>query len=123
MQAIIRGAYRFEPKEYWTNVSDVAKDFVARCLTVDPAQRLTAEQALAHPWLAQVGGKIPTDDRESVDVRPCPSKHTLKLPSAPADVHSPPPTPCSSCPTSRRTSRASARVRPLSPSILPLGAC
>lgn len=68
MQAIIRGAYRFEPKEYWSNVSDVAKDFVSRCLTVDPAQRITAEQALAHPWLSQEAKK--SSAAAEVDVRP-----------------------------------------------------
>jgi serine/threonine protein kinase len=67
MQAIIRGAYRFEPKEYWANVSDVAKDFVSRCLTVDPAQRITAEQALAHPWLSQEAKK--SSAAAEVDVR------------------------------------------------------
>lgn len=52
MQAIIAGDYKFEPEEYWENVSQTAKDFVAACLTVDPTQRPTAADALKHPWLA-----------------------------------------------------------------------
>lgn len=39
-------------EEYWANVSPMAKDFVSYCLTVDPNDRPTAEQALAHGWLA-----------------------------------------------------------------------
>jgi serine/threonine protein kinase len=36
-------------------VSDDAKGFINKLLTVDPAQRLTARQALQHPWLAGAG--------------------------------------------------------------------
>jgi len=53
MQAIMTGDYSFEPPEYWEDVSDKAKDFIKGCLTVDPAKRLTAKQALAHPWLSK----------------------------------------------------------------------
>ncbi|KAI0260006.1 Pkinase-domain-containing protein [Gloeopeniophorella convolvens] len=52
MEAIIAGDYKFEPAEYWENVSDTAKAFVTACLTVDPAQRPTAAEMLKHGWLA-----------------------------------------------------------------------
>jgi len=52
MEAIIAGDYAFEPVEYWSNVSDTARSFVTECLTIDPANRPTAEEALAHKWLA-----------------------------------------------------------------------
>lgn len=52
MEAIIAGDYKFEPEEYWENVSETAKDFVRTCLTIDPAKRPTAEEALNHKWLA-----------------------------------------------------------------------
>ena len=55
--SIIKGEYKFEPKEYWDAVSDVAKDFVKRCLTVDPSSRITAKEALKHPWLEGVADK------------------------------------------------------------------
>jgi serine/threonine protein kinase len=48
MEAMIAGDYKFEPEEYWQNVSPTAKDFVRVCLTVDPAKRPTAETALQH---------------------------------------------------------------------------
>ncbi|KAI0340427.1 Pkinase-domain-containing protein [Trametopsis cervina] len=52
MEAIIAGDYKFEPEEYWENVSETAKDFVRTCLTVDPTRRPTAAEALQHKWLA-----------------------------------------------------------------------
>lgn len=48
MEAIIAGDYKFEPQEYWQNVSETAKDFVRTCLTVDPTLRPTAAEALRH---------------------------------------------------------------------------
>jgi serine/threonine protein kinase len=41
----------------WENISADAKDIVAKLLTVDTKKRLTAEQALQHPW---VQGLVPT---------------------------------------------------------------
>jgi len=52
MEAIIAGDYKFEPIEYWANVSQTAKEFVTECLTIDPAKRPTAAKALQHKWLA-----------------------------------------------------------------------
>ena len=52
MQAILVADYSFTPEEYWSNVSDTARAFIKRCLTIDPMQRMTAHDALAHPWVA-----------------------------------------------------------------------
>lgn len=38
--------------DIWSYVSDSARDFVSQLLTRDLSKRLTAAQALAHPWLA-----------------------------------------------------------------------
>ncbi len=41
----------------WENISQEAKGLVAQLLTVDTAKRLTAAQALDHPWVqGKVGG-------------------------------------------------------------------
>lgn len=47
---ILKGKYSFSG-EPWPSVSNLAKDFVERVLTVDPSERLTAGQALKHPWI------------------------------------------------------------------------
>jgi len=44
------GVYEFHP-QYWGGVTEEAKDLIRKLLTVNPAERLTADQALAHPWL------------------------------------------------------------------------
>ncbi len=38
----------------WPSVSNLAKDFVDRVLTVDTTERLTAGQALKHPWIVSM---------------------------------------------------------------------
>lgn len=38
-------------KAAWQNVSQVAKDFVKTLLNKDPLKRISAKQALDHPWL------------------------------------------------------------------------
>ncbi|KXJ90756.1 calmodulin-dependent protein kinase [Microdochium bolleyi] len=52
MQAILNADYSFQPTEYWRGVSDHAKDFINRCLTVDPNKRMTAHEALSHKFVA-----------------------------------------------------------------------
>uniref|UniRef100_A0A3B4DM08 non-specific serine/threonine protein kinase n=1 Tax=Pygocentrus nattereri TaxID=42514 RepID=A0A3B4DM08_PYGNA len=49
-KAILWGSYSFHG-EPWSSVSNQAKDFIERLLSLNPEQRMTAEQALKHPWL------------------------------------------------------------------------
>lgn len=58
MQAILKADYSFTPVEYWRGVSSHAKDFIKRCLTIDPSKRITAHEALQHPFVAS---DAPTD--------------------------------------------------------------
>ena len=39
----------------WNTVSAEAKDLIQKLIVRDPAKRLTAEQALQHPWIQNVG--------------------------------------------------------------------
>jgi serine/threonine protein kinase len=43
------GVYAFHD-QYWSEVSAEAKDLIAKLLVVNPHERLTATQALSHPW-------------------------------------------------------------------------
>uniref|UniRef100_A0A3Q1F5E3 Serine/threonine-protein kinase H1-like n=1 Tax=Acanthochromis polyacanthus TaxID=80966 RepID=A0A3Q1F5E3_9TELE len=49
-RSIVRGKYSFHGNP-WPSVSALAKDFIARLLLSDPATRLTADQAVRHPWV------------------------------------------------------------------------
>ncbi|KXS22189.1 Pkinase-domain-containing protein [Gonapodya prolifera JEL478] len=51
IQNILKGKYAFEPKEYWEDVSEDAKDFIRRLLVINPKDRLTAVDAMKHPFL------------------------------------------------------------------------
>eukprot|EP00747_Dinoflagellata_sp_TGD_P182556 gnl/TRDRNA2_/TRDRNA2_36852_c0_seq1.p1 gnl/TRDRNA2_/TRDRNA2_36852_c0~~gnl/TRDRNA2_/TRDRNA2_36852_c0_seq1.p1 ORF type:complete len:404 (-),score=62.94 gnl/TRDRNA2_/TRDRNA2_36852_c0_seq1:46-1257(-) len=44
------------PEQAWKNVSKGALDFILRLMQVRAGDRLTAEQALNHPWLRGAGG-------------------------------------------------------------------
>jgi len=46
---------------YWDAVSESAKDFVAKLLTIDETKRLSAEEALRHPWIQHVMRKSSTE--------------------------------------------------------------
>ncbi|VDM35487.1 unnamed protein product [Hydatigera taeniaeformis] len=48
---ITNGLYDF-PDVYWKGVSESAKDLVRRLMCVNPTERITLEEALLHPWLA-----------------------------------------------------------------------
>lgn len=58
---ICRGNYSFYP-DSWSHVSDEGKDFISQLLTLDPAQRMTAEEALVHPWIAEDGALLENHD-------------------------------------------------------------
>jgi len=51
-EQIMKAEYDY-PEEYWDEISAEAKDFIDHLLVVDVSKRLTAEQALNHPWLRQ----------------------------------------------------------------------
>nr|XP_055032151.1 serine/threonine-protein kinase H1 isoform X1 [Misgurnus anguillicaudatus] len=50
LRAILRGNYSFHGNP-WNSVSTQAKSFIDRLLTFNPEDRMTAEEALRHPWL------------------------------------------------------------------------
>jgi len=49
-EQIMKADYDF-PDPYWTDISKNAKDFIAQLLVVDSKKRLTAKQAMQHPWI------------------------------------------------------------------------
>jgi len=63
---ISEGTYKMKP-ERWDSVSENAKAFVKALLQVDPSKRLTAAQALDHPWIVERHASGDDVDAEVVD--------------------------------------------------------
>uniref|UniRef100_A0A7C9DYG1 non-specific serine/threonine protein kinase n=2 Tax=Opuntia streptacantha TaxID=393608 RepID=A0A7C9DYG1_OPUST len=65
-EGIFKEVLRNKPdfrRKPWPSISDDAKDFVKKLLVKDPRARLTAAQALSHPWVREGGNAsdIPID--------------------------------------------------------------
>ncbi|EPS67490.1 calcium-dependent protein kinase, partial [Genlisea aurea] len=61
-EVVLRNKPDFRRKP-WPGISNAAKDFVKKLLIKDPRARLTAAQALSHPWVREGGeaSDIPLD--------------------------------------------------------------
>ncbi|KAJ5071090.1 serine/threonine-protein kinase fhke-related [Anaeramoeba ignava] len=57
MKQILEGDIDFPP-DIFSNVSIAARNLIRRMLTVDPLHRITAEEALQHPWILGQSEKI-----------------------------------------------------------------
>jgi serine/threonine protein kinase len=51
-ESVLRGRYEFHTGD-WKDISPEAMDFVRRLLQMDPRRRMTAHQALSHPWIVK----------------------------------------------------------------------
>ncbi|CRG95327.1 calcium dependent protein kinase 3, putative [Plasmodium gallinaceum] len=49
LSRVKKGKYNFKGKE-WANISEEAKDLIQHCLTMDSEKRISASEALKHPW-------------------------------------------------------------------------
>ncbi|KAG0334665.1 hypothetical protein BG000_008135 [Podila horticola] len=68
-QQVLQGLFSF-PSPYWDDVSQEAVDFIEDLLQQDPAQRLTVDQALSHPWMALEGDEGCFTTTPRTDPRP-----------------------------------------------------
>lgn len=50
----IRGAEISFQSSVWKGISAEAKDLITKLVVVDPAKRLTIDEALQHPWIQNV---------------------------------------------------------------------
>lgn len=57
---IRKGQYEFH-EEYWSPVSNEAKDLISSLLTVDPSKRLSADAAMNNPWIRSIDEKLLED--------------------------------------------------------------
>jgi len=57
-EQVVNGIFEFDGPEF-ESVTESAKDLISRLMTVDPKLRLTAQEALNHPWLAPCKQNLP----------------------------------------------------------------
>lgn len=70
-QEIAAGKVNFNKnKEVWQSLSPAAVDFISQLIVLDPRARLTAEQALQHPWLDSVQPSRSSKGPNSNDMPP-----------------------------------------------------
>uniref|UniRef100_A0A914VCH4 Protein kinase domain-containing protein n=1 Tax=Plectus sambesii TaxID=2011161 RepID=A0A914VCH4_9BILA len=77
--SVIEGRYSINGFQ-WQNISDCAKDLLVKMLTVDPARRISAQEALTHPWIKDRDRSAPRRHlQETVDeIRKYNSRRKLK---------------------------------------------
>eukprot|EP00578_Thalassiosira_sp_NH16_P021397 CAMPEP_0181101490 /NCGR_PEP_ID=MMETSP1071-20121207/13782_1 /TAXON_ID=35127 /ORGANISM="Thalassiosira sp., Strain NH16" /LENGTH=548 /DNA_ID=CAMNT_0023184345 /DNA_START=50 /DNA_END=1696 /DNA_ORIENTATION=+ len=66
IQNIKRGRYNFNAHG-WYNISKEAKQFVASLLVHDPQKRLSAEEAVNHPWLKKTQFPVTEADAKATE--------------------------------------------------------
>lgn len=59
MKKVEKGKYDIT-KGVWKNVSKEAKDLIKKLLTYKPEERISAEEALLHPWIADMKVEVDT---------------------------------------------------------------
>ena len=66
LRRVNAGKFSF-PSPEWDFVSFEAKDFIQKMLVMDPAQRITARDALTHTWLSNANtSPINPDNARSI---------------------------------------------------------
>ncbi|KFG30368.1 calcium-dependent protein kinase CDPK3, partial [Toxoplasma gondii p89] len=60
LKRVEKGKFSFDPPD-WTQVSDEAKQLVKLMLTYEPSKRISAEEALNHPWIVKFCSQKHTD--------------------------------------------------------------
>jgi len=53
MKRVRMGKFTFSDA-VWSQISDKAKALITKLLTYDPDQRVSAEEALKHPWIEEM---------------------------------------------------------------------
>lgn len=57
LQKVSNGAFQF-PKQYFGSVSEPAKELIKKLLVKDVSKRMTAVEALAHPWITTAAVRV-----------------------------------------------------------------
>ncbi|XP_019374883.1 PREDICTED: death-associated protein kinase 2-like isoform X2 [Gavialis gangeticus] len=66
---VVAGSYEFENK-YFSQTSEMAKDFISQLLVKEPGDRMTAAECLVHPWIKPLSRKqVANRSRSSINMK------------------------------------------------------
>ncbi|XP_048365513.1 death-associated protein kinase 2-like isoform X3 [Sphaerodactylus townsendi] len=66
---IVSGSYEFEDK-YFSQTSELAKEFIRQLLVKEPGSRMTAPECLVHPWIKPLSRKQAVNrSRSSINMK------------------------------------------------------
>ncbi|CAM4626641.1 unnamed protein product [Lepidochelys kempii] len=66
---VVAGNYEFEEK-YFSETTDMAKDFIQQLLVKEPRSRMSAAESLVHPWIKPLSRKQATNrSRSSINIK------------------------------------------------------
>lgn len=66
---VVSGTYEFEER-YFSQTSEMAKDFIRQLLVKDPGTRMTASECLIHPWIKPLSRKQAANrSRSSINMK------------------------------------------------------
>uniref|UniRef100_W5KSA6 Death associated protein kinase 2 n=1 Tax=Astyanax mexicanus TaxID=7994 RepID=W5KSA6_ASTMX len=69
LRNIVDMKYEFE-EQYFSQTSDMAKDFIEKLLIKEPSERMTAEECLLHPWIKPLTRKQAANrSRSSINMK------------------------------------------------------
>ena len=78
------GQFRF-PSKYWAGISELAKDLIAKMIVVNPEERLSLDEVLAHPWFAADAACEMASTAGPTSRAPAPATHPPKLSTPESD--------------------------------------
>uniref|UniRef100_A0A6T8AW03 Protein kinase domain-containing protein n=1 Tax=Prymnesium polylepis TaxID=72548 RepID=A0A6T8AW03_9EUKA len=73
LKLVAEAKYEFYEKE-WEHISAEAKELISKLLVVDPNERYTMEQVVAHPWLTDAVAKARAQVKAAQEAQPAVSK-------------------------------------------------
>ncbi|XP_028566649.2 death-associated protein kinase 2-like isoform X2 [Podarcis muralis] len=69
LTSVVSGNYEFEDK-YFSQTSELAKDFIRQLLVKEPGDRMSAEECLIHPWIKPLTRKqVANRSRSSINMK------------------------------------------------------
>jgi len=77
LQKVKKAKFRFD-EEDWSKISEDAKDLIRKMLVKDPSERISAAEALKHPWMTKNAAVNPLNTKAINNLTQFRSKNKLR---------------------------------------------